>query len=391
MTIGSSMWDSCDAALLALTALERWAGARKIRPHSNEDYSMVLVVALLLVVLVVLLWWVSHRRTYVPPVPARDLFSDGAARTGLGARDRQMLLAIVVRSGLQRRHDIFITPDAFDRAAAQLLEECARSRPAQETERLRAEVAGLREKLAYRATTKGEQTKRPGSRDISVGTTVELLRRDDPGGSVVGAIVIRNDDLGIAVEAQMSLRSAAGEGWRVRYRTDADVWQFDTSTVSCEDARLVLNHGEQVRGVERDRPNRLVIHAPAAVARFPFIQATAMESQDVVQTDWFELVRGVVTQVSDSGLQVRSPLPVQVGERVLVVFALAPADAGEATNDAGLSGHVIGHVGRVEQRQATGEETVITVGLTDLADGQVDELMRLAQAAASGAQVVQGV
>jgi len=77
-----------------------------------------------------------------------------------------------------------------------------------------------------------------------------------------------------------------------------------------------------------------------------------------------------------------------VGERVLVVFALAPADA---TNDARLSGHVIGQVGRVEQRQAAGEETVITVGLTDLADGQVDELMRLAQAAASGAQVVQGV
>lgn len=295
MTIGSTMWDSCDAALLALTARERLAGAQKIHPRSGGDYSVIVVVILLLLALVVLLWWVSHRRTHVRSVPARDLFSDGAARRGLGARDRQMLLAIVTRSGLARSQDIFITPDAFDRGAAKLLEECARSRTAQDSERLRVEVAALREKLGYRVKGRREQ--------------VHL--------------------------------------------------------------------------------DSFVVHAPAMVARFPFLHAT--DSGDMTTMDWLEPVRGVVTEVSDSGLEVRSPLPVQVDQRVLVLFALGPAEAGEATNDAGHRGHIIGHVGRVTRKQTVGQETVITVDATNMTDRELDELMRLAQAAASGERIVQGV
>jgi len=297
MTIGSTMWDSTDAALLALTALERWAATGKVRPRSNQDYSAILAIVLLLLALVVLLWWVSHRRPYVPPAPARDLFSDGAARRGLGARDRQMLSAIVARSGLQRSHNIFITPDAFDQGAAKLLEECARSRTAQDSERLRAEIAALRERLAYRVKGAGEQT----------------------------------------------------------------------------------------------RPDRFVVHAPATVARFPFVQPAVLETEDMTTMDWFEPVHGVVTEVSDAGLQVRSPLPVQVDERVLVLFALGPAEAGEAADDAGHRGHIIGHVGRVMHKQVVSEETVITVDVTDLTGRERDELIRLAQAAASGAPAVQGV
>ncbi len=299
MTIGSTMWDSCDTALLALTARERWAAAQKIHPRSGEDYSVIVVVTLLLLALVLLLWWVSHRRPHVPIAQARDLFSDGAARRGLGARDRQMLLVIVARSGIERSHDIFITPDAFDRGAAKLLEECAHSRTAQETERLRLEVAALRERLAYRMNGKHEQATPRSNR------------------------VISSD-------------------------------------------------------------------AMATVARFPFVQAAAMGLNDVGPTDWFELVRGVVTEVSDSGLKVHSPLAAQVGERVLVVFTLGSAREGEATDDAGSRGHIILHVGRVRHRQAVGEETVITVDLTDLTSLELDELMHLAQAAVPGERVMQG-
>ncbi len=294
MTIGSTMWDGYDAALLALTALERWAAARKVHSRSNEDYSVIFAIALLLLALVLLLWWVSHRRPHMPPAPARDLFSDAAARRGLGARDRQMLHAIVARSGLERSHDIFITPDAFDQGATKLLEECARSRTARDSDRLRAELAALRERLGYRAKGKGEQT----------------------------------------------------------------------------------------------RSDCFAVHAPAMVARLPFMQAT--ESEDVTTMDWLEPVRGVVTEVSDSHLQVRSPLPVQVDERVMVVFTLGSAEAGEGTHEASHRGPLIGHIGRVRHKQIIGEEMLITVDLTDLTDPELNELMHLAQAAASGEQVVQG-
>jgi len=290
--IVSTVWDSLDAAMLALTASERWAATRKIHPRSTEEYSTILAIALLLLALLILLWWVSRRRTYVPPVPARDLFSDAATRRGLGPRERHILLAIVVRSGLERNHDIFITPDAFDQGAAKLLEECAHSRTPEEMERLRVEMAGLRERLAYRVTVKGEQT-------------------------------------------------------------------------------------------ENDRPDRWSVQAPAVVARFPFVQTAKTESGDKVPTDWFELVRGVVTHVSDSSLQIRSPLEVQAGEKVMVVFTLASAASGEATQDAEPCEHIISHVGRVRYRQAAGGESEITVSLTNLADHETDELIRLAKAAVS--------
>jgi hypothetical protein len=206
-----------------------------------------------------------------------------------------MLLAIVTRSGLARSQDIFITPDAFDRAAATLLEECARSRTAQDSERLRVEVAALREKLGYRVKGKREQS----------------------------------------------------------------------------------------------RPDSFAVHAPAMVARLPFIQAT--ESEDMTTVDWLEPVHAVVTEVSDSHLQVRSPLPVQVDERVLVLFALGPAGAGEVTNGAGHRGRIIRHVGRVTRRQTVDEETVIAVDVTNMTDRELDELMRLAQAAAADAPLMQGV
>jgi hypothetical protein len=390
MTIGSTMWNSCDAALLALTARERWAAAQDIGPHSGGDYLVIAVAILLLLALVVLLWWVSHRRPRVPALPAKDLFSDGAARRGLGTRERQILLAIVARSGLRRNYDIFITPDAFDQGGARLLEECARSRTAQETEKLRAEMAMLRTRLGYRVKGKGGQFHPPSSRDVSVGAAVELLRRSVPGAPSVEAVVIRSDNLGITVETATVLGSPAGESWRVRYRLDGVAWQFDTSTVSCEDRRLVLHHGEQVRAAEHDRLGRVAVHVPATVARFPLMQAVAMESEDSAAMDWFEQVRGVVIEASESGLQVRCSLSVQVNERVLVLFTLGPVEVGVGANDASRRGHVIGHVGRVTHKQAAGEETVITVDLTNLTDREIDELMRLARAAAHNAQVMQG-
>lgn len=397
MTISSIMRDGCDSALLALTALERWAAAGKVHPRSTaEGYSSILAIALLLLALVALLWWVSYKRHATRPVSPRPSFSDGAERKGLGARERQIVLAIVARSGLRRSHDIFTTPDAFDQGAAKLLGECARSRTPQESGRLRAEVAGLREKLAYRAPVKREQAKPASSRDIPVGAAVELLRRDNPEGPTIGAIVVRNDDLEIAVETQMPVGGEAGEDWRVRYRLDGRDWQFDTCSVSGEDRKLILNHGEQVHAAVRDRSERVAIRAPATVARFPFIQAAAMQPGDAAATDWFELVRGVVTWVSDTGVQIRSPLQVPVGERVLVVFALAPAGADDGTNAASRQGHIVGHVGRVKHQQTTGEETVMTVDLTSLADREIEALVHLAQAAASsagrpaGARVMQG-
>jgi hypothetical protein len=333
MTVGYTLWSMFDGAFVASTARDRWEGLRQVSPRAVEDYSSLVAIGLLLSALILLLWWVTHKDRAVARSPARDLLSEGAARRGLSPRERQILLAIVVRSKLRRSHDIFTTPDAFNIGAAKLLEECARTRTPQECDRLSAEVAGLRESIGYRAATGGVQTRAGSSRSIPVGATIELLRRRDPGST--------------------PLVSEPGEPWRVRYHLDGIVWQFDTSAVTCEDNRLVLNHPEQVRVMGRGNGDRLVINAPAAVAKFPFIQSAPAESLETAPLQWFELVDGVVTQMSDGGLQISSSLSVRPGDRVLLVFA---------------SGG-----------------TLMTVELADVADHEIDELLRLAKACASRA------
>jgi hypothetical protein len=393
MTIGYVIQGICDDAVLASTAIDRWKGMRQVSPRSIEEYSSLVAIGLLLLALILLLWWVTHKGQSVVRGPARDLLSEGAARRGLGPRERQILLAIAVRSKLRRSYDIFMTPDAFDLGAAKLLEECARSRTSQECERLRNEMDSLRERMGYRTTGTGPQTKAGSSRSIPVGAAIELLRRQDPGAPALEATVVRNDELDIAVETGTPVESEAGEPWRVRYHFDKVVWQFDTSTVSCEDNRLVFNHPEQVRVVERAGTDRVVVNAPAAVARFSFIQSAAVEPSESAPMQWFELVHGTVTQLSDRGLQISSALSVRPGERVLVMFALT-GEAGQAASGTGQVRHIVGHVGRVKHRQASVGGALITVDMADLADHEIDELMRLARASAAhavGSLIGQGV
>jgi len=395
MVIDSIIKNGCDAAVLALTAQERWAAARKVAPRSNGEYMVVLAVALLLVVLVLLLWWISYRRHPAPRTQAQDLFSDGAARKGLTPRERQVLLAVVARSGIRRNHDIFTTPDAYDRGVAKLLKECVRRRTPQESERLGAELADLRTKLAYRVAVGGQQAGGASSRDIPVGTEVELSRADSETPVIAGAVASSSGSE-IVIEAQETVGGAPGENWQVQYRHDGRAWLLTSSCISCADKRLVLNHGTPVRPSGSMRRQDFAIRAPAIVAHFPFVQAVTQPG-DTAPTDWFDLVRGTVTQVSDTSLQVRSPLSVAVGERVIVMFALTPAGSNRRTGDAQAQGHIVGRVGRVSHRQAAGEETVMTVELADLSGRETAELMRLAQAAASGAggpagaRVMQGV
>ena len=383
MVINSIMRNGYDVAVLALTAQERWAASRKVSPRSNGEYLVVLAIALLLAALVLLLWWISYRRHSKPRAQAQDLFSDGATRKSLGLRERQVLLAVVARSGIRRNHDIFTTPDAFDRGAAKLLQECTRRRTPEESERLRAELADLRTKLAYRVATGGQQAGSTSSRDIPVDMAVEVSRTN-PEGPLIPGVVVSNDGPGIAVETQEPAGGAPGESWQIRYHHDGRTWELATSCVSCADRKLVLDHGAPVRASGLARREDLAVHAPAIVARFPFIQ-TATPSGDAPPTDWFEFVRGAVTHVSDTNLQIRCPLSVSVGERVLVMFTLTPGGADDGLGDAHQQGHIVGHVGRVTRCHAAGQETVMIVDLTDLAGREIGELMRLAQAAISGA------
>jgi len=385
MLTGGMMRNMVGWAVQALTPVERWKAARGVTKGDPIQYVsenwFYLAAGVLLIVLLGLLWWVSHRRKPVSQELRRELFAETAIRRGLTSRERQILLAIVMRSGLGQSHDIFTTVDAFDRGAAKLLAEGVRTRNPSEIERLKTEVSFLREKLGFqmlRPPGGSTSARRPSSRDIPVGKTVEVTRRQHREGPSLRGMVVRNDDIELALELEAPVESQTGDFWRARYTYGMSVWEFDTTVVSCENKRLVFEHVDNVRFINRRRFPRVAVSMPAVVAGFPFMRracarighATAANRQSELTAPTF--VRGVVTEIAGPGLRIEAPLHVRAGDRVLVVFKPCEKDSSGT-----VSGYAIEDVGQVRHCREADGGVSIAVELSGLSEGEIDELVRI--------------
>ncbi len=400
MIVSDLLRDMSQAVIGVLTPIERWSAARRLGGGSSaysSRYEFILAASATMAVLVFLLWWISHRRRTRSGNLTRELFAENAVRRGLSGRDRHILLAIVMRSGLGRSHDIFTTVDAFDRGAAKLLAECARTRTVEENERLKTEVAYLRERLGFRAVRSlggMVASRRPSSRDIPVGKIVEVTRRrrhqaDDP----IRAEVVRNDDLELAVELEEPVETRAGDFWCARYAFGVYVWEFDTTAVSCSQTRLVLNHTDDVRFVNRRRFPRVAARMPALVASFPFarrglLEATGDAGPDQMPADHRpgapEFVPGMITELAGPGLRIELPMPFRPGERVLVIFRPAGV-AGAGDEPTADERCVVEDMGLVRHSRVTNTGVSIAVELSGLNESEIDEMVRLTNALASRA------
>lgn len=392
MVANSMMRNMVGWAVEVLTPVERWSAARRLGGSDPIRYAsenwFYLIAVVLLVILLGLLWWVSHRRRPISRELTQELFSENALRRGLNARERQILLAIVMRSGLGQTYDIFTTVDAFDRGATKLLAECVRTRNPSEIERLKTEVSFLREKLGFepvrRPAAGGATARRPSSHDIPVGKTVEVTRRQRPEGMSMRGLVVRNDDIELALELDTPVESQAGDFWRARYTFGMSVWEFDTTVVSCENNRLVFNHVDNVRFVNRRRFPRVTTALPALVAAFPFTRRLSArlghtgndEARGSLGAPVF--VRGVVTELAGPGLRIEAPLQIRTGDRILVVFQ-SPENSGSG---AGKS-YAIEDIGQVRHCLEAEGGVSLAVELIGLSEGEIDELVRITNAIVS--------
>jgi hypothetical protein len=400
--------------VLGLPAMERWSAMRRMETHSAPQQWFVLLGIATMLVLLVLLIAISYRRHQQAKEQKKpETFADNALRRGLVARERQILLAIAVRSGLRRTQDVFHEADAFARGAAQLLEEYAQTRTPQENDDLKAEVSRLQQKLGFQKSSAGRwgavARRRPSSREIPVGKSIELTGRGEGEAVVIRAEVLRNDEIDLAVALPTPLESKAGDSWLARYYSGMAAWEFRTSTVSCDGKRLILSHSEQIHFVNRRRFPRVAVHAPALLAHFPLTQSDwgadepasqGAEVHGAADIDPMAgyvpaFVESTVTEFAGPGLRIETPLQVQVDDRVVVVFRLAAGIDGAKTRQ-----HVVAAVGRVRHgrdiergvgipdaidrvyegalkrdlRAVAAQPLSIAVELTGLGDEEIDEL-----------------
>jgi len=364
--------------ILGLTAVQRWAAARRIGPRPVSQQWFVLIGIVVMLVLLVVLISISYQRAQQSkkPKPKPETFDDNALRRGLGARERQILLAIALRGGLRHTYEIFHEVEAFGRGAAQLLAECAQTRTPEEIDDLKAELTRLRERLGFQKASGGRgpvPRERPGSRQIPVGKYLELTGQRDHQTLVLRAEVVRNDEIELAVALQTPLESRPGESWLARYCAGMSAWEFRTSTVSCDGQRLILNHNQEMRSINRRRFPRVAVRVPTLLAYLPFLQdegpaenmpAPGGEVPPATPATPIAgyapaFVESTMTEFAGPGLRIETTLPVQVDDRVLVVFRLTEGPPGASARP-----HTVAAVGRVRH----GRDIEHGVGIPDAVD-----------------------
>ncbi len=390
MTTGTALTETVNTLFLALTPVERWQAARRLDASFMMERWFIMIAATVLIALTLLLLWVSYKRIVEQQKAAKHLFLEYAERKGLSVREHQILLQAAKKSGLKRRDAIFTLQDAFERGVTKLVEDSRTSQqPPQDTERLRAELSFLREKLSFRSSDSiGAATgANLSSKQIPVGKKVYITRRTTRSSKDIEAKVTENSETGLTIKLKLHLKVSFSEIWRVHYYSGKSVWEFDTSAVSYDGGTLVLNHSDSVRVINRRRFLRVPVHNVAFVAKFPFAKTIVEngESSDVFSDmaqgvaqassdTWkpLEFVHAVVTELAGPGLRIEAPLKVKAGERILVVFKL---DEQMDLSPNPVS-KIIEDIGEVKHTKAIKNGFSIAVELIGLRDSDVRELIQ---------------
>jgi hypothetical protein len=363
-------------AILALTPTQRWNAAGKFNSNFMAERWFILIVVVTIVILTVLLAIISFNRIRQERKAAKKLFLEYADKRGLTARERQILLDIAINAGLRHSEAVFTMGDAFDRGAIKMKGKFADRQTSKEACQLRIELSFLREKLGFKkqqylSNTVQTNAKRMSSIQIPIGKKINLICRKAHNLVNVESIVVRNSEVELAVRPTKPVEIVFGKSWCVRYCFGSSTWEFDTSVVSYDGDLLVLNHSADVRFINRRRFIRVPVKKQAFIARFPFAKAS--------EPVWGppEFAPAVVTELAGPGLRVEAPLETKKGDRVLLVFKLGNEDCQNSNS----SSRIVEDIGKVINIRSIKNGFSIAIELIGLSDLDVDELIRITNAA----------
>jgi hypothetical protein len=140
--------------VLASSARERWHGVSN--PSSgNSDFMYSIWFKIAAIVLfastVIAFVVISLYNRFSQRKIAERTFAEGMSRKQLTEQETSILIAITNRVGLERKTDIFMASDAFDKGADMLVKETlVAGNPTNETSNMEKHLAALREKMNYR-------------------------------------------------------------------------------------------------------------------------------------------------------------------------------------------------------------------------------------------------
>jgi hypothetical protein len=401
MVTASVITTGVNAFFLALTPIERWNAARRLDSASADQRLFILLSVAAIIILTALLIAASYKHKVKEQNVTNKVFVNYAQRMGLSRPERQILLDIANLTKLKRIESIFTMVTAFDRGATELIKDILARRGAKASKNLSAQLSVLREKLGFETkhpTLAGStaNSNKTSSKQIPTGKQLHLTRLNAGDSTNIESTVIENNDVELTVKLQVPSESKPGELWSVRYYFGASVWEFEASSISCYGNILVLNHSDNIRFINRRRFLRVPVNKPTFIARFPFSRTLQPEnardreigndSMYISENTWGppEFVPASVTELAGPGLRVEAPLDVKVGDRVIVILKLSEQEQQKPNSQrTGKTApeKILEDIGEVRHTKRIKDGFSIAVELTGLSDPNINELVRVTNAA----------
>ncbi|MHC4188036.1 MAG: PilZ domain-containing protein [Planctomycetota bacterium] len=409
MISGVTITDNLISLVMSLTPIERLEAARRLdssMPASTERlfiYLGVIAVGILVIMLLI----ISFQRRVRERKNTANAFKKHAERRGLSENECRILMRIAKIAGLKRSASIFTMSSAFDRGASAVIEKSFSNHDVEYGQRLRSEIAFLREKLGFQKQqldTKAwmREPEKLSTRRIPVGKKLYLSKRGNRSEPQVDGAIIKSDDANITVQFDSAVDLKSGDLLCVNYYFGVSAWEFDSSVMSCDGNTLILHHADRVRFINRRRFLRVAVDKTAFVAHYPFDKIFTFRTEinedenlhsqterQISNKVWGvpEFVPGMITEIAGPGLRIKTPLELNTGEKVLVIFKLNEIREQDPKSENGQihTVRVVEGIGKVKHVSTFEDGLQVAVELFGLDDSELNELIRATNSASLNA------
>jgi len=380
--------------MAALTPWQKWSAARGMGADGGAGLQkwFTIVLVAILIVLFVMLIKISFNRLQQERQRSERQFLENVRRRNLSVREFHLLQQVIKRGGVRRHDQIFQDLDAFEKGTAHVIAEVVKEQGPQWHARILAEIDFLREKMGFKTqglteVLPAKKTKGPRkltTRDIPLGKSISITRRFGRMSDEIQALIVDNTPQHLVITLNKQVKVTFGELWRAHYHFGASVWEFDTSVLSFDGERLILQHSDDVRFINRRRFVRVPARNLAFISRFPF-QRHVGPAGDLLldpqsaQDDWkpLEFVHATVTELAGPGLRVEASLALNVGERILIILRLDDQCDPEFEKGQTPVSRIIEDIAVVRRCEPQDQGYSIALELVGLADADIDELVRV--------------
>lgn len=354
----------------AMTPQERLRAMRRINTGSGTEFLtgrwLELAGWLTIVLLAVVLGILYKKRMKKKTFCEKNSFCENATRLRLNGEEQDIVSAIATLAGIKQRNSVFTLRPAFDTGLSRLMREVfAAGQELAERRKFHEAVLSIKTKLGFISSqlqngVANRNGKGRTTRQIPVGTEVWISPSNNDTDERFGAEITQNEDFEFSLRPEVPVTCPPGNIWTVRYSNGAMIWEFEAIATACSQENISFSHSERIRYVNRRRFTRVPTNKPAKIALFPvFGQMTESGEMEL------SFVPAVIREIAGPCLQVKTDLPVQIRERVLLVFDLE-------------EGRLVQDVGEVRDIRNSETGDAIIIELIGLHAKAIGELVRVA-------------